>query len=560
MSNTLHSLQSQIIIMRISRIPLQKIRVTAGTFLVLLLVVSGLILLAPLYNSTSRAAYAASSCNCVVFRIDDIQDSWINNVQVAVMDKFISHNQKATLGEIMNYFGSDSLVVDKTKQGGNLGLFEYALHGWNHDDYTTLSLSQQQSDLQKANDKMQTIYGKKSNIFITPYNVFNSNTLTAMKNLNLKIISADLFASYYDSHPSTPLVTSPDANGIYHAPEITAFSEWTNDQNVQKSASQILSDIDSSISSRGWVVVTVHPQDFSNYSSSGEALNSVNSNSISRIDTVLNGISSRGYSVKSFDELVGLASSTNDTTPPVVTATPPGGTYSSAMSVTLSANEPATIYYTTDDSTPTTTSSPVYSSPISITSTTTLKFIGKDTAGNTSPVQTAVYTISGSTFPVTHMSDTTKTYGLAVYSAQQAQAEFVTPTSQLVGKSIDQITVELRKGGSPTGTLQVGVFNSDLTLKKLFGTKDVSTLTSTYADYTFSLSNNELYALQSGDRVGVRYTGGSSTNFVAVMLDRNSADPFDGANSYRQQYAAATSSWTSYTPDDMFMILRQIHG
>ena len=37
-----------------------------------------------------------------------------------------------------------------------------------------------------------------------------------------------------------------------------------------------------------------------------------------------------------------------DTTPPLVNASPPGGTYSSAQSITLSANEPATIYYTTN--------------------------------------------------------------------------------------------------------------------------------------------------------------------------------------------------------------------
>ena len=82
-----------------------------------------------------------------------------------------------------------------------------------------------------------------------------------------------------------------------------------------------------------------------------------------------------------------------DTTPPTTTATPPGGTYTSTQSVTLSANEPATIYYTTNGSKPT-TSSPTYSSPISISTTTTLKFFAKDTAGNSESVKTASYTIS----------------------------------------------------------------------------------------------------------------------------------------------------------------------
>ena len=82
-----------------------------------------------------------------------------------------------------------------------------------------------------------------------------------------------------------------------------------------------------------------------------------------------------------------------DTTAPVITASSSGGTFTSAQSVTLSADETATIYYTLDGSTPT-TSSTVYSSAISIGSTSTLKFFGKDAAGNSSAVQSISFTIN----------------------------------------------------------------------------------------------------------------------------------------------------------------------
>lgn len=87
-----------------------------------------------------------------------------------------------------------------------------------------------------------------------------------------------------------------------------------------------------------------------------------------------------------------------DITPPIVTANPAAGTYNNTQLVTLSANETATIYYTLDGSSPTLNSA-VYSAPISVVDTITIKYFGKDTAGNTSPVQTAVYTINKVTTP-----------------------------------------------------------------------------------------------------------------------------------------------------------------
>lgn len=100
-----------------------------------------------------------------------------------------------------------------------------------------------------------------------------------------------------------------------------------------------------------------------------------------------------------------------ETTPPIVIATPNGGSFGSAQTVTLAANETATIYYTLDGSMPT-VSSAVYKSPISIQSTTTLKFFGKDVAGNSSTVQTVTFTITGqdTTPPIVTTSPSPGTY------------------------------------------------------------------------------------------------------------------------------------------------------
>jgi len=85
----------------------------------------------------------------------------------------------------------------------------------------------------------------------------------------------------------------------------------------------------------------------------------------------------------------------NSGAPTVATPTfsPAAGTYSEAQNVTISCTTTgATIYYTTDGTTPTTSSS-VYSTPIAISTTTTVKAMAVKTGMDNSSVATATYTI-----------------------------------------------------------------------------------------------------------------------------------------------------------------------
>jgi methionine-rich copper-binding protein CopC len=77
---------------------------------------------------------------------------------------------------------------------------------------------------------------------------------------------------------------------------------------------------------------------------------------------------------------------------PTASANLKNGSYNTSKTVTLSISESGTIYYTKNGITPTKASTK-YTGPISITSTTTLKFIAVDKAGNKSPVYTQKYII-----------------------------------------------------------------------------------------------------------------------------------------------------------------------
>src|SRR5690606_27287567 len=81
-----------------------------------------------------------------------------------------------------------------------------------------------------------------------------------------------------------------------------------------------------------------------------------------------------------------------DLTTPTVTASPAGGIYSSPQIVNLNASEPATIYYTIDGSQPDTNST-IYTGPVSVISSTELKFFAVDSAGNVGSIMTESYVI-----------------------------------------------------------------------------------------------------------------------------------------------------------------------
>jgi hypothetical protein len=104
----------------------------------------------------------------------------------------------------------------------------------------------------------------------------------------------------------------------------------------------------------------------------------------------------KAMAVVSGDTNSAIGSATYTIAPPAATPSfsPAAGTYSSAQAVTISDTTPgATIYYTTNGSAPT-TSSTVYTGPLSVGSTETIKAIAIATGFSTSAPATAAYTIN----------------------------------------------------------------------------------------------------------------------------------------------------------------------
>ena len=146
---------------------------------------------------------------------------------------------------------------------------------------------------------------------------------------------------------------------------------------------------------------------------------------------------------------VGSAAYTISTATPAATPTfsPVAGTYSSAQTVTISdATSGAKIYYTTNGTTPT-TSSTLYSGPITVSSTETVKAIATASGSTTSAVGSAAYSIT----TTTPAASTTTTLTSSASSITAGSSVTLTATVTSGGAAVTSGTVNFYNGTTLLG-------------------------------------------------------------------------------------------------------------
>lgn len=238
------------------------------------------------------------TCTCAAFRLDDIQDYFLNNVQVEVMSVFERRGLSLTVGVIGNHIGSDPMIVDYIKNRTGDPLFEIANHGWNHEDFTELSLEGQSSLVQKTNKKIFDLLAIKPTVFIAPYNTINNGTFAAVQENGMRYISANMT---YDP-PPYDIISSNQS--LYRFPETVLIGDLSADDThwITFSHQEVFEGIRESLDQHGFAVVTMHPQDFAardmlNYQ------NMVDHNYIKELEMLLDKIQEQGIKVVTISEI-----------------------------------------------------------------------------------------------------------------------------------------------------------------------------------------------------------------------------------------------------------------
>lgn len=78
-------------------------------------------------NQTSQ------SCNCVAFRLDDIQDFFLTDIQMELVETFQNNDVDLTIRVIANNIGKDIEITEFVKNISDDPRIEIANHGWDHE-------------------------------------------------------------------------------------------------------------------------------------------------------------------------------------------------------------------------------------------------------------------------------------------------------------------------------------------------------------------------------------------------------------------------------------------
>jgi peptidoglycan/xylan/chitin deacetylase (PgdA/CDA1 family) len=258
-------------------------------------------------------------CNCVIFRLDDVQDNYHDQSQLALMNFFLEKNQSLSLGLIANAFGNDSIVLNEVRTGFDAGKFELASHGWNHENFSKLSEHDQMDLLNKSNERIYKLFGIRPTTFIPPDFDFNNATLDAMRQLGIKIISSDHW--FYSDRNQSHLVTNIRLSNytandrIFHFPNTVEYSDFVLNKSKTPPVDQwntlpiekLLDRISNSISTHGYAVVTIHPQEFA-ITQNGELTNALNVTELGKLKKLVDTIMARDLRVITFNKLNTLPS------------------------------------------------------------------------------------------------------------------------------------------------------------------------------------------------------------------------------------------------------------
>lgn len=249
-------------------------------------------------SNQTQTTEKISGCNCVAFRLDDVQDYYLNNSQIAVMKKFQEKNAGLTIGVIGSVIGSDEELTStiKSLQSDPDHILSIANQGWSGDLLTSFSKFDQERQILKSNEQIKTIFGVTPTVFFPPSNAFNDDTITVLKNNDFTHFSA---FGVIDP-PPYPLANST----FYHFPSYTLTGYYDADEGnwLPNDIIEVKESIQKSLTENGFAVVLMHPYEFSTFEG-GMYTGEVNEDAIENLGILIDDLRSQKLKIVKINQI-----------------------------------------------------------------------------------------------------------------------------------------------------------------------------------------------------------------------------------------------------------------
>ena len=232
----------------------------------------------------------------VVMRLDDLQDWWLDDCQVAYLETMRFNKMKTTVVPYFSYFGEEPTVLNAVKQGVMEGLVEVANSGrYPGKPWSTLDARGVYDALLEMQNQLFDRVGQWPRSLAVYQNEWNQDLLDSMTKLNMNIITS--IPDYTTCTASECLNQRPVAHAVVGS-EMGHGYDGSYSLGMATS-SEMMANIDAQIASHGYAMVVGVAQDFCLSTNGG-----VDHDALAELVATLEALNSGCYEVKFLRELV----------------------------------------------------------------------------------------------------------------------------------------------------------------------------------------------------------------------------------------------------------------
>ena len=186
----------------------------------------------------------------VIVRVDDIQDFAFKDAQLFILEQSNGTNLPLSLAVIAGMFGEDAEILEAVHLAVASGC-EVGVHGWEHENLTSLSMTEQMNVLFRAKIRIKDLLGVDTQLLIPPTFSYDNNTVKAMCHESFAI-----FSTCTDYHEPSSI------SGITNFPATVELSTLSNNVWQMKKVDAITAEIEKSFELYGYAAIVTHPQEF----------------------------------------------------------------------------------------------------------------------------------------------------------------------------------------------------------------------------------------------------------------------------------------------------------